>query len=138
MALYFLHGSLPWQGLQAFSRQEKHRLVLEWKKTIKVAELCHDLPAEFATYMSYIRDMGDQEKPDYKHLRDLFNRLFRRQGFEYDNVFDWTIREFERLPCMDQQRLVAHSNGVEQNMPRKCASRRNRKRICRTRANAKG
>jgi hypothetical protein len=27
----------------------------------------------------------------------MFSKLFRRQGFEYDNVFDWTIREFERL-----------------------------------------
>ena len=27
-----------------------------------------------------------------------FNKLFRRQGFEYDNVFDWTIQEFLRQP----------------------------------------
>jgi hypothetical protein len=27
----------------------------------------------------------------------LVTKLFRRQGFEYDNVFDWTIREFLRL-----------------------------------------
>ncbi len=61
-----------------------------------MAELCYGLPAEFATYMSYIREMGDQETPDYKHLRDLFDRLFRRQ-FEYNNVLDWAIQEFKRL-----------------------------------------
>ncbi|RMZ90072.1 hypothetical protein DV736_g2697, partial [Chaetothyriales sp. CBS 134916] len=106
IALYFLHGSLPWQGLKAPNRQEKYKLVFERKKTIPMAELCHGLPAEFAAYMSYIREMGDQEKPNYKHLRELFNRLFRRNGFERDNVFDWTLREFERLPNMDQHYLV--------------------------------
>ena len=59
MALYFLHGSLPWQGLKAPSWQEKYRLVFERKKTIKAAELWYDLPAEFATYMNYIHELGD-------------------------------------------------------------------------------
>ncbi|KAH0829819.1 Casein kinase I isoform delta [Fonsecaea pedrosoi] len=97
MALYFLHGSLPWQGLQAPNRKERHRLVYERKKAIAVVELCHGLPTEFATYMSYIRGLEDQEKPDYKYLGRLFGRLFSKSGFKYDNVFDWTIREFERL-----------------------------------------
>lgn len=102
MALYFLLGSLPWQGLKASNRQEKYRLVFERKKTIEVAELYHGLPAEFATYLSYIRGLGDQGQPDYKYLRILFDSLFRREGFEYDNVFDWTIREFEKLSHVDQ------------------------------------
>lgn len=97
MALYFLHGSLPWQGLKAPSRHERYKLVFKLKKTISVAELCQDLPAEFITFMNYIRGLDDQDQPDYKYLRSLFGRLFRRKGFEYDNVFDWTIREFERL-----------------------------------------
>ncbi len=73
MALYSLpgslHGSLPWLGLKAPTRQEKYRLVFERKKTIKVAELCYGRGSEFATYMSYIREMSDQEKPDYKYPR---------------------------------------------------------------------
>jgi len=104
MAIYFLHGSLPWQGLKAASRQEKYELVFNQKKTIKIAELCQDLPAEFTTFMTYLRGLDDQEQPDYKYIRTLFSGLFRREGFEYDNVYDWTIREFERLSYLDQQR----------------------------------
>ncbi|OAP55653.1 casein kinase 1 [Fonsecaea erecta] len=103
MALYFLNGSLPWQGIKAASRQEKHRLVYERKKSLAVAELCQGLPTEFATYMNYVRGLGDRDKPNYKYLRGLFDRLFRREGFEHDNVFDWTIREFERLSSVNQQ-----------------------------------
>src|SRR4051812_44966812 len=123
MALYFLHGSLPWQGLKASNRQEKYRLVYEREETIEGAELCHGLPAEFATYMSYIRELGDQGQPDYKYLRNLFDGLFRREGFEHDNVFDWTIREFERLSHVDEQRIVPGRNAAEQRTPRNRAGR---------------
>lgn len=115
MALYFLRGSLPWQGIKAPSQQEKHRLVLERKQATPVAELCDGLPPEFATYVEYIRGLSVHDKPDYKHLRNLFDRLFRREGFEHDNVFDWTIREFERLSHSNQPQLVSDDNDLELN-----------------------
>lgn len=136
MALYFLHGSLPWQGLKAATRQERYRLVFERKQTIKVIELCRGLPAEFTTYMSYVRGLGG-DKPDYRYLRSLFGRLFRRKGFEYDHVFDWTLREFERHSNMNQQRPVPCPNVGEQKTQRAPVGRRDRKRTRRTRAKAK-
>ena len=36
--------------------------------------------------MNSIRSFG--------YLRRLFRRLFRRRGFEYDYVFEWTILKF--------------------------------------------
>ena len=119
MALYFLLGSFPWPGLKAPSRQEKHRLVFERKQTIKVTELCQGLPAEFTTYTNYIRGLDDQDRPDYKYLRSLFGRLFRRKGFEHDNAFDWTIREFERLSNVDQQRPVSCDTNLESKTQRR-------------------
>ncbi|KAK5518494.1 hypothetical protein LTR21_003495 [Exophiala xenobiotica] len=44
-----------------------------------------------------VKDSRDTGKPDYQRLRKMFSKLSSRQGFEYDNVFDWTIRGFERL-----------------------------------------
>ncbi|RMZ85006.1 hypothetical protein DV738_g294, partial [Chaetothyriales sp. CBS 135597] len=97
MALYFLHGSLPWAEIRASTRSEKHELIFKRKQTITVAELCDGAPQEFAVYMNYIRELGSHDRPDYKYLRSLFDGLFRREKFERDNVFDWTIREYERL-----------------------------------------
>ena len=88
MMLYFVLGSLPWQGLKAPTREQKNRLVLEKKQTTSVAELCGDLPQEFAIYMNYVRDLRHENKPDYGYLRRFFRNLFLRQGFEYDQVFD--------------------------------------------------
>jgi hypothetical protein len=47
--------------------------------------------------------LRDEDQPDYQHLRKMFIKLFRQRGFEYDNVFDWTIWEFQRLePDIDK------------------------------------
>jgi casein kinase I family protein HRR25 len=70
---------------------------LEWEQVTSSSELCAGLPQEFADYMNYVHDLRDKDWPDYQHFRKMFTKLFRRQGFEDDKVFDWTIREFQRL-----------------------------------------
>jgi casein kinase I family protein HRR25 len=102
--LYFMLGSLPWQGLKTPTREQRYRLVLEKKQTTSVAELCGNLPQEFAIYMNYVRNLRHEDKPDYGYLRRIFRNLFRRQRFEYDHVFDWTIREYQRqnVECAEQ------------------------------------
>ena len=97
MALYFLRGSLPWQGLRAANQHRRDELVLEQKQQTGVGELCRGSPVEFATYMSYLRQLQNLNRPDYAYLRRLFSNLLRRSGFEHDHVFDWTIREYDRV-----------------------------------------
>jgi serine/threonine protein kinase len=96
MLIYFLRGRLPWQGLKA-ERDAKSLLVLQMKQATSVSELCAGLPTPFEDYMNYVKNLGDEERPDYQRLRKILNNLFRQQRFEHDNVFDWTIREFQRL-----------------------------------------
>ncbi|KAL9612153.1 MAG: hypothetical protein Q9167_003232 [Letrouitia subvulpina] len=97
MFLYFLQGSLPWQGLKTRDQAEKDELILERKKTISTEDLCRNLPKEFITYFNYIRSLKFDEIPSYSYLRKIFRNLFVREGFDYDYVFDWTILEYLRL-----------------------------------------
>jgi hypothetical protein len=46
----------------------------------------------------------DEDLPDY---RKMFNDLFHQQGFEYNNVFDWTIRESKRPEPDGQEPLTS-------------------------------
>lgn len=103
MLVYFIRGKLPWQGLKA-KRHDKYLRVLEMKR---VTSSSGGLPQEFTDYMNYVHNLRENDQPDYQHLRKMFTRLFRRQGFEYDNVFDWTIREFQRLKIEAQEPLVS-------------------------------
>jgi hypothetical protein len=89
---------LPWQGLKAATEKEKEDLIKEKKVELSGKQLCQGvLPDEFATYIDYTRSLGFGDKPDYAYLRGLFRRLFVREGFEYDNVFDWTEKRFNEI-----------------------------------------
>lgn len=96
MLVYFMRGRLPWQGLKA-KRDAIDLLVLEKKQATSATELCAGLPTEFVDYFNYVHGLRYEDRPDYQLLRKRFTKLFRRQGFEHDNIFDWTIREFQRL-----------------------------------------
>ena len=138
MMLYFMLGSLPWQGLKAPTQEQKYGLVLEKKQTISVAELCGDLPQEFAIYMNYVRNLRHENKPNYGYLRRIFSNLFRRQRYEYDHVFDWTIREYQRqnVECAKQSPVMRNAEmmhgeerGERSDGPsRRVAKRRRKKR----------
>ena len=97
MFLYFLRGSLPWQGLKAGDQTQKDELILEKKRTISTEDLCGNFPKEFETYFDYIRSLDFDETPSYSYLRKIFRNLFVREGFGCDYVFDWTFLEYLRL-----------------------------------------
>lgn len=91
--IYFCRGSLPWQGIKAENNEEKNEMILESKMSTPIDELCHNYPEEFATYLKYTRSLQFSDKPDYTYLHKLFANLFKKLGYTYDFVFDWTPRE---------------------------------------------
>ena len=88
--LYFLKGSLPWQGLQARSDQERFKLITEKKLSFSAERLCHKLPDAFKDYLNYCRGLKFEEEPDYEYLRDLFQQLASKLKIELDGRFDWS------------------------------------------------
>ena len=99
--LYFLRGSLPWQGLKAKSSKQQLELVLKRKQSAATYGLFRDVPKEFEKYFEHVGSPRPVGKPNYAYLRRLFLSLFRRNGFEYDKVFDWTELKFlEKLEGM--------------------------------------
>mmetsp|Transcript_122766 Transcript_122766/g.244202 ORF Transcript_122766/g.244202 Transcript_122766/m.244202 type:complete len:476 (+) Transcript_122766:120-1547(+) len=83
-------GQLPWQGFQAASKEEKYRKIMESKRSTTVESLCKDYPSPFCSYLNYCRALRFEDRPDYSYCRRLFKDLFMREGFVFDNVFDWS------------------------------------------------
>lgn len=100
MLMYFLRGSLPWQGLAANTKRQKYERILERKISTPTDVLCQGLPAEFRLYFEHTRSLKFDDRPDYDYLKRLFRELFFRKGFSYDNMFDWEIQNLpkERRP----------------------------------------
>ena len=110
--MYFLRGSLPWQGLKAQTKQEKYDRISEKKMATPVEALCKGYPSEFSTYMNYTRSLRFEDKPDYAYLKKLLRDLFVREGFQTDYVFDWTVKRIHETLAQDSATGAAPGAGV--------------------------
>uniref|UniRef100_A0A8C8DZ07 non-specific serine/threonine protein kinase n=1 Tax=Oryzias sinensis TaxID=183150 RepID=A0A8C8DZ07_9TELE len=93
MFMYFLRGSLPWQGLKADTLKERYQKIGDTKRNTPIEVLCENFPEEMATYLRYVRRLDFFEKPDYEYLRALFTELFERKGYTFDYTYDWVGRQ---------------------------------------------
>ncbi|ESN93313.1 hypothetical protein HELRODRAFT_115704 [Helobdella robusta] len=98
--MYFIRGSLPWQGLKAATKKQKYERISEKKMSTSVEELCKGHASEFSTYLNFCRSLRFEDKPDYSYLRQLFRNLFHRFGYTYNYVFDWNMLKFVSHCCI--------------------------------------
>ncbi|KAF0980854.1 hypothetical protein FDP41_012642 [Naegleria fowleri] len=91
--LYFLRGTLPWQGLTGKTKEDHYNNIYNKKKNIRIVSLCKGLPIEFATYLNYTRGLKFYQEPDYMYLRNLFLNLFVREKYALDYEWDWVVIE---------------------------------------------
>ena len=92
MFMYFLRGSLPWQGMRANTKKIKYEMILERKMTTSLESLCTmssgsggsggrvAFPKEFGLYLDTVRGLPFEERPDYGSLKNMFKELFIRKG----------------------------------------------------------
>mmetsp|Transcript_10758 Transcript_10758/g.23329 ORF Transcript_10758/g.23329 Transcript_10758/m.23329 type:complete len:463 (-) Transcript_10758:165-1553(-) len=115
--MYFIRGSLPWQGLKANTKKQKYERIMDRKMSTSTEQLCKGYPTEFRSYFEYCRSLRFEDRPDYAYLKRLFKELFYRKGFQYDNMFDWTVlnlqQEKARLPP-ERPVLPAQQAGPDQ------------------------
>lgn len=100
--MYFLRGSLPWQGLKVDKREDRYKKIYEKKKVTTPEELCEGFPSnlknfnyiyinldEFVLYIQKTRNMGYEEEPDYEGFKNLFKSIMNKNGIIDDRQYDW-------------------------------------------------
>lgn len=93
--MYFLRGSLPWQGLKANTKEEKYARILQKKRTTTIETLCRGFPVEFQLYFNYVRSLQFDERPDYSYLRKILRNVYVREGYRADDMYDWVLLRME-------------------------------------------
>ncbi len=68
--IYLMKGRLPWQGLDD-DKKTNYSLILNVKETVKINELCKDLPKQMVTYMEYVNKLQFEDCPNYSYLKGL-------------------------------------------------------------------
>ena len=66
--MYFLRGSLPWQGLKATTKKQKYQRILERKQATHPDQLCRGFPPEFRDYFAHCLSLGFEDRPDYRYV----------------------------------------------------------------------
>lgn len=108
--VYLACGSLPWTLRNTRYSEEVHRL----KTKMSPAEICGDLPAQFATHLDYARSLSINETPDYAELRKLYSDLFFSSGFKNDGLYDWSHPESPAAPAISVSSAINEPADSEQ------------------------
>lgn len=107
--IYFLRGSLPWQGLET-DRKEDNDRIMELKKSTDI--LCHDLPKEFILFLNYTRALRFDEKPNYQYLSSLFCDLSTGED-QCGHTFEWSALSIDgrHWRSFDSQVVIVEPRG---------------------------
>ena len=89
LILYFLIGSLPWQGLKITSRPQRFKEITRLKKNLKVESLSEKIPQEIILFHKYTRKLGFTENPKYEYMKKLFHSVLNKYGYINDKKFSW-------------------------------------------------
>ena len=87
--MYFVRGSLPWQGLKINKKDDRYKKICEKKKETSAAELCSGFPKEFENFVQYTRNLQFTEVPNYNYLRSLLKTVIKKSGSSVDFFYDW-------------------------------------------------
>ena len=114
MLLYFLKGSLPWQGQVLRDPERKYDRIKQLKYETKLDELCAGFPVELAKFIQYARDMKFEDKPDYNYLRGLLRKAAESNGLKFDtSKFDWIVNE-EKEKEKEKEKLNEIKQSIEE------------------------
>ena len=87
--MYFIRGSLPWQGLKINKKEDRYKKICEKKKETSAKDLCSGFPSEFESFVSYTRGLQFTEVPNYKYLKNLLITVIKKSGSTIDFKYDW-------------------------------------------------
>ena len=90
LLIFFLKGTLPWQGIKGANKEKCYKKIYQRKLTTTPECLCYKLPSEFKEFVKYTRQLRFDEEPNYDYLRGLLQSIMISNEWTYDNLFDWT------------------------------------------------
>ena len=118
LLIYLMRGSLPWQGIQVETKKQKYEQIAKKKTETTIEDLCQGLPTEFAVFLSDVRRLEFNDRPDYSLYRQMLRDLFIREGYVHDLIYEWTVLPPPNIEKEKRNRqrpgipLIANPKGV--------------------------
>jgi hypothetical protein len=85
--IYFLKGTLPWQGLKKDKNHTQIEKIGQVKICTNVDRLCDGLPKCFSDFLKYCKGLEFMGKPDYKKMKSMFENYAKETNTEIK--YEW-------------------------------------------------
>nr|XP_027196769.1 tau-tubulin kinase homolog Asator-like [Dermatophagoides pteronyssinus] len=87
---YLFRGELPWIELENNPNEEECHERIAVCKEKSLSTICQNMLPEFQQYLTDVRKLSFDEKPNYQNLGELFQNVQRFIGFESKlDLYDW-------------------------------------------------
>jgi serine/threonine protein kinase len=118
--VYFMKGSLPWQGLKARNVKEKYEKIKERKISTTLDSLCQGLCDQFKTFIQYARDLKFEDRPDYIYLRGIIKQICERNSLTFNyNKYDWILKKEQAHEEQKEQKEKDNNKNNDNNEDKK-------------------
>ena len=87
--VFLAKGDLPWQKVEAKTKTEKYLKVKNIKQSTSIEGLCKGLPIEFVKYITYVRALKFEERPNYSYIQTLFKKCAYSQKSNTNIEYEW-------------------------------------------------
>ena len=115
--MYFLRGSLPWQGLHVNKGEDRYKKILMRKKGTSAEDLCKGFPKEFSEYINYTRGLEFEADPDYKFLRGLLTTVLEKEKCTFDFYYDWVKEKPNITDEIAIERYIKNNTEISLEIP---------------------
>ncbi|KAH9913385.1 casein kinase I isoform alpha-like protein [Fomitopsis serialis] len=94
--LFFVRGSLPWQGIPGSAKTKRNDQLVRAKAKAKPSQLCKGLPTPFCVFVEYVMRLKFDERPNYLYIRNLLRQCRSGVPNAGENTYDWEQRPEDR------------------------------------------
>ena len=124
MLLFFLKGSLPWQGVHGITKGDKYKKIYYMKKNYGVERLFENLPNEFKDLYVYVQKLEFEQDPDYNYCKQILNKIIEKTcGEKNDNFFTWC----KEINVLDKNYFLGNNIIISNNIKNNDDSRKTMK-----------
>ena len=95
LLIFFLKGSLPWQGIKEKNKDNLYKRILDSKIKIKIEEIGRDIPSPFCELLEYSKNLKYEEQIDYNLYKKKMKQIvcINNDESEFDKIYDWTNKQ---------------------------------------------
>lgn len=122
LLIYFLRGSLPWQGLRFPKSDTRYEHICKVKVESSPAALAAGFPSQFGRFVEYAQGLQFDQEPDYESCVRLLAEVMHEAHESFDFRYEWNCGLHGREPMILEGTRNTNVSIPDSLLPEECSS----------------